>query len=164
MRKIASFRVDHRYLEAGIYMSKKQVFGLTKITTFDIRITAPYKEPVLSTGIVHAIEHIGATYLRIISSIAKSVIYFGPMGCRTGFYLVISGNYSSKDIVPVILALFEHIRDFNGPIPGATKKECGNYTDMDLLGAKAIASHYIDNTLKGIDASHMHYPKKQEDE
>lgn len=157
MNKIASFTVDHRFLEAGVYVSQKHEYNSNVITTIDIRITTPYKEPVLSTGIIHTIEHIGATYMRNLSIIANNVLYFGPMGCRTGFYLVIFGNYSSEDIVPIVSSMFEYIRDFSGPIPGATIKECGNYTDMDLVGAKTIASRFIDNTLKVLDSNHLYY-------
>lgn len=161
MTKIASFKVDHRYLESGLYVSMKQGFGDVIVTTFDIRITTPYKEPVLSTGIIHAIEHIGATFLRNYSQIANDVIYFGPMGCRTGFYLVVFGGYESESILPIIKELFEFIATFSGTIPGASKKECGNYLDMDYLGAKQAASRYYNEVLKSIDYQHLHYQKNE---
>ena len=159
MKKIASFKVDHRFLNPGIYVSLKQELGSSTITTFDIRLTTPYKEPVLTTGVIHAIEHIGATFLRLYSAISDVIIYFGPMGCRTGFYLVVYGDYTSEEILPVIEALFLHIRDFEGKIPGASKRECGNYKDMDLIGAKKAAGTFVDKTLNVIDSNHMYYPK-----
>lgn len=161
MTKIASFRVNHRFLESGLYVSMKQVFGDTIITTFDIRITTPYKEPVLSTGVIHTIEHIGATFLRKYSEISDTVIYFGPMGCRTGFYLVVYGDYESESILPIIQKLFEYIAGFNGPIPGASMEECGNYTDMDLCGANQAAYIYLNSTLNRIDYKHLHYQEEE---
>lgn len=158
MERIASFEVDHRLLEPGVYLSTELHFGAEVVTTFDLRMTAPYREPVLSTGVIHAIEHLGATYLRKASAIADRIIYFGPMGCRTGFYVVVNGACTPLEIVPTVVELFRFIRHYEGAIPGATMAECGNCRDMDLPGARAAAARYLDATLTGIDHSHLHYP------
>jgi S-ribosylhomocysteine lyase len=158
MKQIASFTIDHLKLLPGIYVSRKDILGNETITTFDIRITRPNYEAVMNTGEVHTIEHLGATYLRNHKDYADRVVYFGPMGCRTGFYLLLGGDYESKDIVLLMIQLFEFIRDFNGNIPGATAKNCGNYSDMDLPHAKIYARRFLDETLLNIDDKHLSYP------
>ena len=147
MEKIASFTIDHIKLQPGIYVSRKDRVGGQVITTFDIRMTSPNEEPVMNTAELHAMEHLAATYLRNQPDFKDKVIYWGPMGCRTGNYLLINGDYESKDIVPLMIETFEFIRDFEGEIPGATPKDCGNYLDMNLGMAKYLAKKYLDDVL-----------------
>jgi len=158
MKLIASFTVDHMKLLPGIYVSKKDRLGNETITTFDLRITRPNHEPVMNTAEIHAIEHLGATYLRNHKDYADKTVYFGPMGCRTGFYLLLGGDYSSKDIVPLVTEMFEFIRDYEGDIPGATAVSCGNYTDMNLAMAKYYAKKYLDEVLYSISDERLNYP------
>ena len=158
MEKIASFTVNHLTLRPGVYVSRKDHVGAEVVTTFDLRMTAPNLEPVLNTAEVHSIEHLGATYLRNHPEYKDKTIYFGPMGCRTGFYLLLAGDYESKDIVGLITEMFEFIRDFHDEVPGASPKDCGNYLDMNLGMANYLASRYLENTLYGIDDSHLIYP------
>ncbi|MGI6070737.1 MAG: S-ribosylhomocysteine lyase, partial [Blautia sp.] len=132
MEKIASFTIDHIKLQPGLYVSRKDQVGSSVVTTFDIRMTSPNEEPVMNTAELHAIEHLAATYLRNDKDFGDKIVYFGPMGCRTGNYLLLIGDYESKDIVPLVTATFEFIRDFEGEIPGASPKDCGNYLDMNL--------------------------------
>ncbi len=159
MEKIASFTIDHIKLQPGIYVSRKDHVGGSTITTFDLRMTSPNDEPVMNTAEVHTIEHLAATYLRNDPQYKDSVIYFGPMGCRTGFYLLLAGDYESGDIVNLITNMFEFIRDYNGEIPGASPKDCGNYLDMNLGMANYLAKKYLDNVLTNIDESHLVYPQ-----
>lgn len=160
MERIASFSVDHSVLEPGIYVSRSDVDEATGcvITTFDLRMTAPNREPVMDTAAVHALEHLGATFLRNDEEWNTRVVYFGPMGCRTGFYLVVFGAYEPEDIAPLIRRLFDFACNFEGDIPGATPKECGNYHDSDLAQAKWWARRYKENTLSVLDSAHTHYP------
>lgn len=159
MKTIASFTVDHTRLLPGIYVSRKDMAGSETITTFDLRLTRPNLDPVLGTGEVHAIEHLAATFLRNDKEYAERVIYFGPMGCRTGFYLILSGDYESKDIVEFMKRTFAFIKDFEGDIPGATPAQCGNYSDMNLEKAKAAASEYYSKILCGITDANLNYPE-----
>ena len=159
MEKIASFTVDHIRLIPGVYVSRKDSVGDSVVTTFDLRMTSPNDEPVLNTAEVHAIEHLGATFLRNHPVYASKVVYFGPMGCRTGFYLLLAGDLSSKDIVPLMVEMFEFIRDYKGEVPGASPKDCGNYLDMNLGMANYLAKRYLDNVLYGIDDSRLVYPE-----
>lgn len=158
MKQIASFTINHMKLLRGVYVSRKDKIGNEIITTFDIRMTRPNFEPVMQTGEVHTIEHLGATYLRNHPEFAGKTVYFGPMGCRTGFYLLLGGDYQSKDIVTLVTEMFEFIRDFNGDIPGATAENCGNYSDMDLEKAKYYAKKFLDEILYPIDEEHLNYP------
>ncbi len=158
MEKIASFTIDHIKLEPGVYVSRKDNVADQVITTFDLRITSPNDEPVMNTAEIHTIEHLGATYLRNCE-IKDKVIYFGPMGCRTGFYLLLAGDYASSDIVERMISMFEFIRDFKDEVPGASAKDCGNYLDMNLGMANYIADKYLKNTLYKIDEAHLVYPK-----
>ncbi len=158
MEKIASFTIDHIKLQPGVYVSRKDHVGAQVITTFDLRITSPNDEPVMNTAEIHTIEHLGATYLRN-SEMKDQVIYFGPMGCRTGFYLLLAGDLTSEEIVSLMVRMFEFIRDFEGQVPGASAKDCGNYLDMNLGMAKYIADRYLKNTLYGIDEAHLVYPQ-----
>ena len=159
MEKIASFTIDHIKLQPGIYVSRKDQIGQEVVTTFDLRMTSPNEEPVMNTAEVHTIEHLGATYLRNKEEIRDKVIYFGPMGCRTGFYLLLAGDYASKDIVALVTEMFEFIRAYRGEVPGASPKDCGNYLDMNLGMANYLADRYLEKTLYGIDDAHLIYPQ-----
>ena len=159
MEKIASFTIDHLKLVPGVYVSRKDTIGKEVITTFDLRMTSPNDEPVMNTAEVHTIEHLAATFLRNHPVYANKTIYFGPMGCRTGFYLLLAGNLTSKEILPLMIEMFEFIRDFNGEVPGASPKDCGNYLDMNLPMANYLAKRYLDNVLYNIDDSRLIYPE-----
>lgn len=159
MEKIASFTIDHLKLQSGIYVSRKDQVGGSVITTFDLRMTSPNEEPVMNTAELHAIEHLAATFLRNHPTFGDKIIYFGPMGCRTGNYLLLNGDYESRDIVPLITETFEFIRDFQGEIPGASPRDCGNYLDMNLPMAKYLASRYLDNVLYHITPDRLVYPE-----
>ncbi len=160
MERIASFSVDHNQLIPGVYVSRSDSDAATGCvtTTFDLRMTAPNREPVMDTAAVHAIEHLGATFLRNDPQWSDKVIYFGPMGCRTGFYLVLFGDYQPQDIADLVTRLFVFARDFEGEIPGARPEECGNYHDSDLAQAKWWARRYVSNTLQNLDESNTSYP------
>ena len=140
MEKIASFTIDHLKLLPGVYVSRKDKVGQQVLTTFDIRMTRPNFEPVLNTAEVHTIEHLGATFLRNDSEFKDKTIYFGPMGCRTGFYMVLAGDYDSKDVVELVTRMFIFMKDFEGDVPGACAKDCGNYLDMNLNMAKYVCN------------------------
>ncbi|MDF2539309.1 MAG: luxS [Herbinix sp.] len=159
MKQITSFTIDHMKLLRGVYVSRKDNIGSEILTTFDIRLTRPNFEPVMLTGEIHAMEHLAATYIRNHSEFADKTIYFGPMGCRTGFYLILGGNYQSKDIIPLLVETFEFIRDFEGDIPGATAENCGNYSDMNLTLAKYYADKFLIEVLYKIDDEHLNYPE-----
>ena len=159
MDKIASFTVDHIRLQPGLYVSRKDQVGAEVVTTFDLRMTSPNDEPVMNTGEIHTIEHLAATFLRNHSEFGSKVVYFGPMGCRTGFYLLLAGDLESKDIVPLMIEMFEFIRDFKDEVPGASAKDCGNYLDMNLGMANYLAKRYLDHTLYVIDEAHLVYPE-----
>ena len=159
MKKITSFTIDHIKLQPGIYVSRKDIAGNETITTFDLRLTSPNEEPVMNTAEMHTIEHLAATYLRNHAEFGKKTIYFGPMGCRTGFYLLLTGDYNSKDIVPLMTEMWEFIRDFKDEVPGASAKDCGNYLDMNLPMANYVAKRYLDNVLYGITEDRLVYPE-----
>lgn len=159
MEKIASFTIDHIKLQPGVYVSRKDTVGAEVITTFDLRMTSPNEEPVMNTAEMHTIEHLGATFLRNHPQYKDKTIYFGPMGCRTGFYLLLAGDYSSADIVPLMKEMYEFIRDFEGQVPGADPKDCGNYLDMNLGMAKYLAKKYLDDVLCRINESRLVYPQ-----
>ena len=125
MKKITSFTINHLDLEPGVYVSRKDMYGNAVITTFDLRMTAPNREPVMNTAEMHTIEHLGATFLRNHPVFADKTVYFGPMGCRTGFYMLLAGDYSSSEIAPLVTEMFCFIRDFRGEIPGAAARDCG---------------------------------------
>lgn len=160
MDKIASFTVDHLTLEPGVYVSREDVDIETGavVTTFDIRMTAPNREPVMDTAAVHCLEHLGATFMRNDAEWGSRIVYFGPMGCRTGFYLLVFGTVSSREIVGLLKRFCVFVRDFNGEVPGARPEECGNYHDSDLPQAQWWAQRFLDSTLEGIDADHLSYP------
>ena len=140
-------------------MSRKDPAGGAVITTFDLRMTRPNCEPVMNTAEMHAIEHLGATFLRNHPVYGDKVIYFGPMGCRTGFYLLLCGDFESVDIVPLLTEMFEFIRDYEGEIPGASPRDCGNYLDMNLPMAKYLARKYLDEVLCDISEERLTYPE-----
>ena len=159
MKKIASFTIDHLKLQPGIYVSRKDYLGNQVITTFDIRMTSPNEEPVMNTAELHTIEHLAATYLRNDEEYSSKMIYWGPLGCRTGNYLLLAGDYESKDIVLLMIKTFEFIRDFEGEVPGASAKDCGNYLDMNLGMAKYLAKKYLDEVLYHITEERLVYPE-----
>ena len=150
MKQIASFTVDHLTLKPGLYVSRKDKAGEEVLTTFDIRMTQPNVEPVMDTPQVHAIEHLGATFLRNDDEFKERVIYFGPMGCRTGFYLILAGDLESEQIVPLMKRMFSFIAEYEGEIPGASPKECGNYLDLNLPMARYEAQRYLTRVLMNI--------------
>ncbi|MFQ8688566.1 MAG: S-ribosylhomocysteine lyase [Blautia sp.] len=159
MEKIASFTIDHIKLQPGIYVSRKDQVGDHVITTFDIRMTSPNQEPVMNTAELHAIEHLAATYLRNQPDFQDKIIYWGPMGCRTGNYLLMNGDFTSQEIVPLMIETFEFIRDFEGEIPGATPRDCGNYLDLNLGMAKYLAKKYLEEVLYHITPDRLTYPQ-----
>ena len=159
MKKITSFTIDHLKLIPGVYVSRKDPVGKETITTFDIRMTRPNFEPVMNTAEMHTIEHLAATFLRNHTEFGEKVVYFGPMGCRTGFYLLLAGDYASADIVPLLKELFVFIRDYKEEVPGASAIECGNYLDMNLPMANYLADKYLREVLNGIDESRLVYPQ-----
>ncbi|GAA6396042.1 S-ribosylhomocysteine lyase [Solibaculum mannosilyticum] len=158
MEKITSFTINHLTLLPGIYVSRKDQVGDTTVTTFDIRMTRPNFEPVMNTAEVHTMEHLGATFLRNHPQFASKVLYFGPMGCRTGFYLLLAGDFESADIVPLVKEMFAFIRDFEGEVPGAAARDCGNFLDMNLSMAKYLAQRFLEGTLENITEDHLIYP------
>lgn len=157
METIASFTVDHMRLLPGVYVSRKDSTGQDIVTTFDIRMTRPNYEPVMNTAEVHTIEHLGATFLRNHEKWGDKVVYFGPMGCRTGFYLILAGDYESDQIVPLLREMFEFIRLYEGEIPGAAPEACGNYLDQNLPMARVLAERFLDQVLTGITPDRLTY-------
>lgn len=158
MEKIASFTIDHIKLQPGIYVSRKDKVGAEILTTFDLRMTSPNEEPVMNTAEIHTIEHLAATFLRNHADWKERVIYFGPMGCRTGFYLILAGDLSSQDIVPLMQKMYHFIANFEGEVPGASAKDCGNYLDMNLPMAKFVAHKYVTEVLDNISENRLSYP------
>ena len=159
MEKIESFTINHIKLQPGIYVSRRDTVGSEALTTFDLRMTSPNEEPVMNTAEVHTIEHFGATFLRNHKEYKSKTVYFGPMGCRTGFYLILAGQLESKDIVPLIKEMYEFIRDFEGEVPGASPMDCGNYLDMNLPMAKYLAKKYLEQVIYNIDENRLVYPQ-----
>lgn len=162
MEKIASFTIDHIRLKPGVYVSRKDRVGEQWITTFDLRMTSPNEEPVMNTAEVHTIEHLAATFLRNHPVWGEKTIYFGPMGCRTGFYLLLAGDLQSREIVELMKELFAFIRDFEGAVPGASARDCGNYLDMNLPMAKYLAKRYLEEVLEHIGPDRLVYPGEKE--
>lgn len=158
VEKIASFTVDHIKLLPGLYVSRKDKVGAETVTTFDLRLTKPNEEPVLNTAEVHTIEHLGATYLRNEPTWKDKVLYFGPMGCRTGFYLLLAGDYSSREVLPLVTECFRFIRDYQDAVPGASPKDCGNYLDMNLPMANYWGAKYV-GVLENADETRLNYPE-----
>ena len=158
MEKITSFTIDHIRLQPGLYVSRKDAVGGETVTTFDLRFTSPNEEPVMNTAEMHTIEHLAATYLRNDSQWKDRVLYFGPMGCRTGFYLLLAGDHASRDILDLVGDCFRFVRDFQGEVPGASARDCGNYLDMNLPMAKYLAAKYV-KLLENIGDDRLVYPQ-----
>ena len=158
MEKIASFTIDHIRLQPGVYVSRKDKIGAETVTTFDLRVTSPNDEPVMNTAEIHAMEHLGATYLRNDPEWQDRVIYFGPMGCRTGFYLLLAGDLTSEEILPLMRNCFRFMAEYQGEIPGASAKDCGNYLDLNLPMANYWAKRYL-ALLENIPADRLVYPE-----
>ena len=142
MEKITSFTIDHIRLQPGLYVSRKDKVGCETVTTFDLRMTSPNDEPVMNTAEMHTMEHLAATYLRNEPNWKDRVLYFGPMGCRTGFYLLLAGDLESEDVLPLVRDTFRFIADFSGAVPGASARDCGNYLDMNLPMANYWGRRY----------------------
>lgn len=158
MKKIESFQVNHIDLKRGIYVSRKDVVGENIVTTFDIRMKQPNREPVINTAENHAIEHIGATFLRNHSIYDSLTVYFGPMGCRTGFYVIFKGDLTSQDVVGIVKEMFQFIMNFEGDVPGADPMSCGNYLDMNLPMAKFEAAKFYNEVLLNLTEENLNYP------
>lgn len=158
MKKIPSFTIDHIKLLPGVYVSRKDKVGSDIITTFDIRMTRPNFEPVMNTAEMHAIEHLAATFLRNHEVYSEKIIYFGPMGCRTGFYLLLIGDLISNDIIDLLIEMFDFMKNYKQEIPGASAKDCGNYLDMNLPMANYLAKKFLDDVLININNERMNYP------
>ncbi len=158
MEKIASFTIDHIQLQPGLYVSRKDRISSETVTTFDLRLTKPNGEPVMNTAEIHTMEHLAATFLRNEPRWKDRVIYFGPMGCRTGFYLLMAGDLQSADILPLVLECFRFIRDFRGEVPGASARDCGNYLDMNLPMANYWGARYS-SLLENITGDRLVYPE-----
>ncbi|MBP3621037.1 MAG: S-ribosylhomocysteine lyase [Lachnospiraceae bacterium] len=159
MEKIASFTIDHTRLYPGLYVSRKDNVGGNILTTFDIRMTRPNFEPVMNTAEIHTIEHLAATFLRNHKLYGEKIIYFGPMGCRTGFYLILAGDYESKDIIDLMIELFTFMSGFDDAVPGASARDCGNYLDMNLPMARYISNKFLQNVLLNIEEKNLIYPE-----
>lgn len=159
MEKITSFTVDHLRLVPGVYVSRIDYVAGNPVTTFDLRMTKPNCEPVMNTAEIHTIEHLAATFLRNHKEYGDKTIYFGPMGCRTGFYLILSGEYTSRDIVPLMIELYRFMADFEGDVPGAAAKDCGNYLDMNLPMAKYLSAKYLNEVLLHVTEEKLNYPE-----
>ena len=158
MEKITSFTIDHLKLQPGLYVSRKDKVGAETVTTFDLRLTNPNEEPVMNTAEIHTMEHLAATYLRNEPSWKEKVLYFGPMGCRTGFYLLLAGDYESSNVVELVKDCFTFIACFRGEVPGASAKDCGNYLDMNLPMANYWGAKYA-ALLENIDDTRLVYPE-----
>ena len=158
MQKITSFTIDHIKLQPGLYVSRKDRVGAETVTTFDLRFTSPNEEPVMNTAEMHAMEHLAATYLRNEPKWKERVLYFGPMGCRTGFYLLLTGDLTSRDALPLVLDCFRFVRDFSSEVPGASARDCGNYLDMNLPMANYWGARYA-ALLENISEDRLVYPE-----
>ncbi len=159
MEKIASFTIDHERLQRGVFVSRKdRTPSGDVVTTFDIRMTRPNRDEALSPMALHAMEHLAATFLRNHAQWSDRVVYWGPMGCCTGNYLLLSGEFKSEEIVPLIKETMGFVANFEGDIPGATPKDCGNYSFMDLEGAKKAARKYLDEVLTDPKPENLNYP------
>ena len=159
MERIASFTVDHVRLNRGIYVSRLDEVNGNYLTSFDIRMKLPNREPVMNIAEIHTMEHLGATFLRNHPVWKNEIVYFGPMGCRTGFYVILKGKLESKDIIELMQETFKFMADFEGEIPGATAIECGNYLDQNLPMAKYEAKKYYEETLLNLGEENLNYPE-----
>ena len=159
MERIASFTVDHKKLNRGIYVSRIDEINGNYITTFDVRMKLPNREPVINIAELHTMEHLGATFLRNHPTWKDEVVYFGPMGCRTGFYVILKGKLESKDIIDLMKELYKFMAEFKGKIPGATAIECGNYLDQNLAMANFESKEFLEETLENLTEANLVYPE-----
>lgn len=159
MEKIASFTIDHLRMNPGVYVSRIDMVSWWVITTFDIRMTKPNFEPVMNTAEMHAIEHLAATFLRNHKEFGSKIVYFWPMGCRTGFYLLLNGDYKSKDIIPLLIELYTFMKDYEWLIPWQSAKDCWNYLDMNLPMAKYLSNKFLNEILLNIKEENLVYPQ-----
>lgn len=157
MEKIASFQIDHLRLKPGVFVSRKDRFGGTALTTFDLRFREPNREPVIDQPALHTIEHLGATFLRSHAEWGDRIVYFGPMGCRTGFYLILEGDLDSPSILPLLRELLDWVEQFDGPIPGASPAECGNWREQNIDMAKWECRRYA-AIVKNPGGENLNYP------
>lgn len=162
MNKIPSFTIDHTRLKRGIYVSRKDRVGNETVTTFDIRMKEPNNEPALGQGAIHTIEHLAATYLRNDEEWKDRIIYWGPMGCLTGNYLLLKGDYQSSDIVKLMKKTFGFIAEYQGEVPGAAPADCGNYLLHDLPMARYESAKYLHEVLEHISDENLNYPTRSE--
>lgn len=158
MKKIPSFTIDHIHLLRGIYVSRQDQVGTETVTTFDIRMKEPNREPALSPSAIHTMEHLAATFLRNHPVWADKIIYWGPMGCLTGNYLVVKGDLTSRDILPLMKETFNFIAGYEGEVPGATPRDCGNYLLMNLPMARWEAAKYLHEVLEQASEENLTYP------
>ena len=159
MERIASFTVDHKKLNRGIYVSRIDEINGNYITTFDVRMKLPNREPVINIAELHTMEHLGATFLRNHPTWKDAVVYFGPMVCRTGFYVILKGKLESKDIIDLMKELYKFMAEFKGEIPGATAIECGNYLDQNLAMANFESKKFLEETLENLTEANLVYPE-----
>ena len=159
MEKIPSFTIDHIRLKRGIFLSRQDNVGGEVVSTFDVRMKEPNREPVLSPSAIHTIEHLAATFLRNHPVWADRIIYWGPMGCLTGNYLIVKGDISSADVLPLIKETFAFVASYDGEVPGATARDCGNYLLMNLPEAKWEANKYLTEVLDNISEENLNYPE-----
>lgn len=160
MEKIPSFTIDHLRLLPGIYVSRKDLVGGETVTTFDIRMKAPNREPALHPGALHTIEHLAATYLRNDPEWKDRIVYWGPMGCLTGNYLLMRGDLQPEDILQLMVKTFEFVANYEGEVPGAAPQDCGNYLLHDLPMARLEARRYLEDTLRKATSKNLRYPEK----
>ena len=158
MEKIPSFTIDHIRLKRGIYVSRQDEVGGEVITTFDVRMKEPNREPALSPSAIHTMEHLAATFLRNHPQWANRIVYWGPMGCLTGNYLIVKGDVTSEDVLPLMRETFAFVASFEGEVPGATARDCGNYLLMNLPEARWEARKYLTEVLDVITPENMSYP------
>ncbi len=158
MKKIPSFTIDHLRLKRGVYVSRQDVVGGDVVTTFDVRMKEPNREPALSPSALHTIEHLAATFLRNHPVWAERIVYWGPMGCLTGNYLLVKGNCTSADVLPLMRETFAFIADFDGDVPGASARDCGNYLLMNLPEARWEARKYLHEVLECATEENLEYP------
>lgn len=159
MKRIASFSIDHDRLLPGIYLSRVDTIGNETVSTFDLRMKRPNTEPAINTAALHTIEHLAATWLRN-SAFQDEILYFGPMGCRTGNYLLLKGEKTPQSIAPMVIGAFQFIVDFHGPIPGARSEECGNFLDHNLAMAQYESKRYLE-VLNHLQPENLIYPQPQ---
>ena len=158
MEKIASFQIDHLRLKRGIYVSRVDKFGSTILTTFDLRMKEPNVEPVIDIPALHTLEHMGATFLRSHENWKERTVYFGPMGCRTGMYMVLEGRHESASVVPLVQEFLRWTLAFKGEVPGASAKECGNWRDHNLEMAQWEARKFLDEVAASPRQENLNYP------